>query len=227
MRKVCPIDERASDIGVRTDTVRKACAEDLPGIVAIHQSAFSNFFLTRLGSDFLRKYYELVLSYHSGLILVVQGRGRLQGFACGFVDPSEFYQSMWHRRLAFAVPVLSALARHPSLVSKVLYGVRRIHAPAPEWPVRSCELSSIAMAPERAGNGFGKTLIRAFLAEARAMDARCVYLTTDAEGNDAVNAFYRDVGFQHTRRFLQREGRWMNEYVIGEPEASDTCEKAV
>jgi ribosomal protein S18 acetylase RimI-like enzyme len=65
-----------------------------------------------------------------------------------------------------------------------------------------------------AGNGFGKGLIRAFLAEARSMDAHCVYLTTDAEGNDAGNAFYRNAGFQHTRRFLQREGRWMNEYVI-------------
>ena len=46
------------------------------------------------------------------------------------------------------------------------------------------------------------------------MEAQCVYLTTDADGNDAANAFYRDAGFQHTRRFLQRKGRWMNEYVI-------------
>ena len=51
------------------------------------------------------------------------------------------------------------------------------------------------------------------------MDAHCVYLATDAEGNDAANAFYRDVGFQHTRRFLQRKGRWMNEYVIKGAEA--------
>ena len=28
------------------------------------------------------------------------------------------------------------------------------------------------------------------------MNAHCVYLTTDADGNDAVNAFYRDVGFK-------------------------------
>jgi lipopolysaccharide/colanic/teichoic acid biosynthesis glycosyltransferase len=46
------------------------------------------------------------------------------------------------------------------------------------------------------------------------MDAHCVYLTTDADGNDAVSAFYRDIGFQRTRRFLRREGRWMNEYII-------------
>jgi len=67
-------------------------------------------------------------------------------------------------------------------------------------------------------------LVGAFLAQARRMDAECVYLTTDADGNDAVNAFYRDVGFKPTRRFLQRKGRWMNEYVIDGMEAGDTCE---
>ena len=38
--------------------------------------------------------------------------------------------------------------------------------------------------------------------------------TTDADGNEMANALYRKSGFQHTRRFLQRKGRWMNEYVI-------------
>jgi len=46
-----------------------------------------------------------------------------------------------------------------------------------------------------------------------------------ADGNDAANAFYRDSGFQHTRRFLQRKGRWMNEYVINGMEGGANCEK--
>jgi ribosomal protein S18 acetylase RimI-like enzyme len=71
----------------------------------------------------------------------------------------------------------------------------------------------------------GKALMRAFLAQARSMEAQCVYLTTDAEGNDAANAFYRDVGFQQKRRFLQRKGRWMNEYVINGMEGGANCEK--
>jgi ribosomal protein S18 acetylase RimI-like enzyme len=80
------------------------------------------------------------------------------------------------------------------------------------------------VAPEMSGNGLGKTLMQAFLAQARSMDAQCVYLTTDADGNDAANAFYREVGFQHTRRFLQRKGRWMNEYVINGTEAGNICD---
>ena len=202
----------------------QATTNDLPGIVDIHQKAFSHFFLTRLGSEFLRNYYGLVLDYRAGIMLVSEGPGALEGFACGFVDPAEFYQLMWRSRRIFALPVLSALVRHPSLATKVLYGVHRIQTPASEWPARSCELSSIAVAPETSGNGLGKTLMRAFLAQARSMDAQCVYLTTDADGNDAANAFYRDVGFQPTRRFLQRKGRWMNEYVINGTEAGNSCD---
>jgi hypothetical protein len=62
-----------------------------------------------------------------------------------------------------------------------------------------------------------------FLAEAWAMNAKHVYLTTDADGNEAANALYRRSGFQNTRRFLQRKGRWMNEYVINRMRAEDGC----
>jgi glycosyltransferase involved in cell wall biosynthesis/ribosomal protein S18 acetylase RimI-like enzyme len=198
--------------------IRRATAEDLDGIVNIHRQSFTDFFLTRLGKKFLLRYYNLVLNYPSGIILVSGSRTNIQGFVCGFVDPASFYRMMWRTRLIFAMPVFSALLRHPSLINKVLNGVRRIHAPASEWLPRSCELSSIAVAPNHSGNGSGKALITAFLAHAHSMDVSRVYLTTDAYGNDAANAFYRSAGFQQTRRFLQCEGRWMNEYVIDRSE---------
>jgi glycosyltransferase involved in cell wall biosynthesis/ribosomal protein S18 acetylase RimI-like enzyme len=194
--------------------VRRAGADDLAGIVAIHQKAFSQFFLTRLGAEFLRLYYELVLNYHAGIVLVSESRGALDGFVCGFVDPAEFYRLMWRNKHHFALPALSGLIRHPSLAARILYGVRRIQSSASQGPPRSSELSSIAVAPHALGNGLGKTLVHAFLEQSWSMDAQCVYLTTDADGNEQANALYRAAGFQHVSRFLQRKGRWMNEYVI-------------
>jgi hypothetical protein len=58
------------------------------------------------------------------------------------------------------------------------------------------------------------------------MDAKCVYLTTDADGNETANALYRQVGFQHTQRFLQRKGRWMNEYVFHHVQPNETARYA-
>jgi ribosomal protein S18 acetylase RimI-like enzyme len=198
----------------RPGLIRPATPNDLPGIVIIHQQAFSNFFLTRLGDDFLRRYYALVLDYPAGVVLVSERHSTLEGFVCGFVEPPEFYRLMWRNKRAFVVPALSALVRHPSLATGVLHGVQRIQTSASTAPVRSCELSSIAVAPEAGGNGLGKALVQAFVKEAWSMDAKCIYLTTDADDNESANALYRQVGFQHTQRFLQRKGRWMNKYVI-------------
>jgi|SRR5580704_16316103 ribosomal protein S18 acetylase RimI-like enzyme len=198
----------------RASLVRDATADDLPGIVTIHQKAFSNFFLTRLGGEFLRRYYALVLDYPAGIVLVSERRGILDGFACGFVEPPEFYSLMWRNKGIFVLPALSALIRDPSLAAGVIYGVRRIKTSACQGYGRSCELSSIAVAPEAGGNGLGKDLVLAFVEHARSMEAQCVYLTTDADGNEPANALYRQVGFEQNQRFLQRKGRWMNEYVM-------------
>jgi ribosomal protein S18 acetylase RimI-like enzyme len=196
--------------------VRRATPEDLCGIVAIHQKAFKNFFLTRMGREFLRRYYALVLNYHAGIILVSERCGLLEGFVCGFVEPPGFYRLMWRHKWGFVLPAMSALIRHPSLFAGVLYGVQRIQTTAftSTVPARCCELSSIAVAPEASGNGLGKALVQAFIEQSRSMDAEYVYLTTDADDNDSANALYRQVGFRNTQRFLQRQGRWMNEYVI-------------
>jgi ribosomal protein S18 acetylase RimI-like enzyme len=221
MTQMYPLNDWERTGGSGTAVVRPATRQDLPGIVAIHQRAFSHFFLTRLGGEFLRRYYDLVLNYATGIVLVSEGRGKLDGFACGFVDPAEFYREMWRGRRVFARPALSAMLRHPSLAAGVLYGVHRIQESASRAPERSCELSSIAVAPEAAGGKLGKALIRSFLAQAWSMDAQYVYLTTDADGNDPANAFYKRSGFQHRRRFLQRKGRWMNEYVIDRSAVED------
>lgn len=206
----------------QTSLVRKAVAADLPGIVTIHEQAFSHFFLTRLGSLFLHRYYGLVLNYRTGIVLVSEECGVLDGFACGFVHPAEFYGLMWRSRRNFMLPALSALLHEPFLAAKVLQGIHRIQTSATRTAVRSCELSSIAVAPEAAGKRLGKTLVQAFLAQAWSLDAQYVYLTTDADGNEPANALYRKSGFQHTRRFLQRKGRWMNEYVIDRVKGSDS-----
>ena len=210
-----PIDGHVVGIAVdQTHLVRQATTTDLPAIIAVHQKAFRNFFLTRLGNEFLRRYYSLVLDYPSGIVLVSERSGILEGFVCGFVEPPEFYRMMWCNKRTFALPALSAVVRHPSLATSMLHGVQRVQSSLSKGSARSCELSSIAVAPEAGGNGLGRALVRAFVEWASSMDAQCVYLTTDADGNEQANALYRQVGFQHTQRFLQRKGRWMNEYVI-------------
>jgi ribosomal protein S18 acetylase RimI-like enzyme len=120
--------------------------------------------------------------------------------------------------------MLAALLRHPSLAASIVYGVRRIQTSAAERRPRSCELSSIAVTPEASGNRLGKTLLKAFLDHSWNHAAQSVYLTTDANANAAANALYREIGFERCRYFLQRKGRWMNEYVFHRAPADDPVE---
>src|SRR3989442_15994819 len=83
------------------NAVRKAEKKDIPAIVEIHRQAFDNFFLTRLGRGFLRQYYELVLNYRAGILLVSESRDGIEGFACGFVQPRQFYRMMRSRGWTF------------------------------------------------------------------------------------------------------------------------------
>jgi glycosyltransferase involved in cell wall biosynthesis/ribosomal protein S18 acetylase RimI-like enzyme len=209
----------------RTDAVRLASAGDLSEIVSIHQRAFSDFFLTRLGPKFLRRYYELVLDYGAGIVLARERDGALEGFVCGFMNPPEFYRLMWRNKRMFMLPALFAVLRKPSLTSKMLSGIHRLQTSAAQAQPVTCELSSIAVMPEVSGNGVGKSLVRAFLAQSWGMQAECVSLTTDADDNDAANRLYRETGFSVVRRFLQHKGRWMNEYLIQRP-STISCEEA-
>jgi ribosomal protein S18 acetylase RimI-like enzyme len=195
--------------------VRKAEKGDLPGIVALHRKAFRDSFLTDLGSGFLRRYYGLVLDYHRGILLVSRGRNGLEGFACGFVDPQSFYGRMRRNRWIFALPILAGVARQPALVSRILGNVHRVHKPLVEKSAGTCELSSIAVAPEASQKGIGTSLVKAFLKQAWEMGARRVYLDTDADDNVPANAFYQKAGFHLDMRFEKSAGRWMNQYVIG------------
>jgi ribosomal protein S18 acetylase RimI-like enzyme len=76
-------------------------------------------------------------------------------------------------------------------------------------------LFSIGVSPELQGTGAGKKLVLAFLGEAKLRGCRKVFLTTDRDGNDTVNAFYRKMGFRVEREYATPEGRRMNEYWIG------------
>jgi len=195
--------------------IRPARTEDLRDIAAVHESAFADSFLTQLGCEFLQRYYSVVLSYRGGILLVKEGAARVEGFACGFVDPEGFYRLMSQSKAQFALPILFAVIRRPLLAARIVDGVRRVERP--RLRAGSCELSSLAVRPELGGRGTGRALVSAFAERAWSLGARHVILHTDADDNEAANAFYRRVNFQLGQRFQRRKGRWMNEYVIDLP----------
>ena len=61
--------------------VRKALINDVNTIVTIHCDAFTDFFLTNLGSNFLSFYYSCFIESNEGLVVCVEEDGKIIGFA--------------------------------------------------------------------------------------------------------------------------------------------------
>ena len=173
---------------------RAMLPSDLNAVVAIHQTAFAGFFLTRMGPHFLRAYYQAVLDFEASIALVScePDTNRMLGFAVGFRDPQGFYALFNSRKRRLLPSILLAVLRDPGLLPAILRNMRRVEAQA-SHPVDAVELSSIAVGESR--RGAGGALLEAFAAEARTGSASRLLLTTDESGNDPVRAFYEARGF--------------------------------
>ncbi len=189
-------------------TIRKMDPTDLDAVARVHAEAFPGFFLTRMGSRFVRFYYACCLEYEQGICRVhVDEEGEVNGFVAGFVDPAFFYTSFAKRKIEMIGPILHGFLRDPSVLWRLLYNVKRVGAASYEYG--DVELSSIGVGGQ--GRGVGSALLKAFLEDVADLGLGSVTLTTDAEGNENVNRFYERSGFTREGTF-DSGGRAMNVY---------------
>lgn len=196
-------------------------AEDLDCVVDIHLTAFPGFFLTFMGRRFLREFYRGTVEDSASLALVAEGvRQDLLGFVVGHLEPEGFYRRLLLRRgWAFALASLSALCRRPKILPRVVRALGYRGNPPEEKG--GALLASLAVAADRQSRGVGQLLVGRFLTECRNRGATYVYLTTDRDGNDLVNRFYRNNGWTLDREYRTPEGRWLNRFRYSFPLPSD------
>ena len=150
--------------------LREARPDDIPAIVAVHQAAFSSFFLTSLGPRFLHRLYAGYVAHESGILVVAAdtaGGAPVRGFVAGTTDPEAFYA--WLRRTrgsAMALAAAPALARHPLVVGRRLVSAIRYRGDAPSAVADAALLASLCVHPDSAGGGVGGQLVAAFVARA-------------------------------------------------------------
>ncbi len=196
--------------------VRPAERSDIDSIVAVHQRAFPDFYMTRMGSAFLRTYYRTVLTCEGGQLFVAETEGRCLGFVAGSLNPARFYAFMSQRKASFIWPAFLGIIRRPSLIGRTLFNRNRVKSAshAREADTNTAELSSIGVDPLAASRGVGGDLLRAFMESALAGGSDCISLTTDARDNQRVNSFYLKHGFSLVARFVSDSDREMNEYRL-------------
>lgn len=201
-----------SDQELKKWVLRRAEQGDIDQIVEVHLSSFPGFFLSFLGPRFLKLLYQEIRSHPQGILAVATMDSRVVGFVAGVTEQSGFYRSLVQRRKwAFAIAAFNAFVRSPSIAPRLL---RALKKPRDSSASAAACLMSIAVTPIKASKGLGTALLQSFCEELRRRSICTFCLTTDRDGNDNVNNFYRTRGFELTQTFCTREGRWMNEYVM-------------
>lgn len=184
----------------------------LDDIVRIHNETFRGFFLTFMGSGFLRTMYSAYCSHgDSGLLIAVDETGRTVGFLAYSENMSGLYRYMIKKKLpAFAWYSLGAFFRKPKVFTRL---IRAFLKPSEsERGEGYMRLASIGVEPSAKAVGVGSGLIDR-LKEMTDFEKN-VYITleTDADNNEGSNSFYRKNGFLQARDYVTREGRRMYEY---------------
>lgn len=194
--------------------IRSIEPADIPVLARLHRAAFPGFFLSELGEAFLVQFYRGYLADPTAVtVLACALDGKIEGVAVGTTAPAGYFTRLVRRQLlGFAAASLRAVVRHPRTAPRLLRAVRyRGDVPA---DIDGAQLSSICVSAQRQGAGVGAVLLGAWSAEAAARGARTAFLTTDGDGNDAVNAFYARQGWQLAGSYTTREGRNLNRYTL-------------
>ncbi len=186
----------------------------LDQVLTVHLQSFPGFFLSFLGPRFLREFYRSFLDDPAGMAFVaVDEQGRVQGVVAGPQSPDGYFRRLLKRRWwAFCLASTGAVLRRPTIVPRLFRAVF-YRGEAPSGPPRAL-LSSIAVAPSAQGQGVGRLLVNAWVAEARRRGCTGCFLTTDRDGNDAVNTFYQRLGWRLADSYATPQGRQMNRYVL-------------
>ncbi|WP_262848055.1 GNAT family N-acetyltransferase [Mumia quercus] len=192
--------------------VRPARLCDVAEVVRVHRAGFPGFFLTSLGPRFLVAFYSGLVRLDLGILFVALRGTAVVGFVGGSPDQASFYRALLRRRgPQLALAALPALLRRPASTARLLRGRERLHDDEAA-AVPAC-LMSLAVDPALHAHGYGRALVQAFEHELRSRGSAGYVLTTDADGNDATNAFYRSLGLVRTRTVVTREGRRLHEYA--------------
>lgn len=188
-------------------------SEDARELARLHRAAFPSFFLSSLGEPFLRQFYAGFADDDSAVALVAKdSSGRAVGAIVGTVEPAGYFSRLLRSRLfGFGLASARAVFRRPRSASRLVRAVAYRGSEAA--PSGGALLSSICVSPSVRGTGAGRLLLDRWERAVSERSVETAFLTTDAEANQAVNAFYQAAGWQLDGTFCTREGRPMNRYT--------------
>lgn len=193
--------------------VREANKDDITSIVIIHCDAFKGFFLTSLGTDFLKFYYSIFLMSLETVILVFEENGEVVGFSAATMNCKGFNNRLIKSNFwSFVFLSLKLLFINPKALLRLILNLTKKSSTV-EDNEEYAELYSIGVDKNQQGKGIGKKLLSATEAVLKEKGADKVSLTTDYENNDSAVGFYQSMGYKTLYEFTTYPSRRMYRFI--------------
>jgi ribosomal protein S18 acetylase RimI-like enzyme len=188
--------------------------KDLEQVAKLHEKAFSDSALSKLGLEPIRRYYEWQLNgphdcYAVGafdenqLLIGFCFSGVFRGSLSGFLAKNKKFLIKW-------LIVHPWLVQNPIVMDRIKRSLRlttKKYAP-PDLSLKNIEESfgvlSIAVNPDTQGSGIGKMIMQAVESEARRSGFASMNLTVHPTNITAV-AFYEGCGW---KKIIKSSGQW-------------------
>lgn len=193
--------------------IRIATQKDIAAIVDIHKSAFEGFFLTSLGTKFLKFYYKAFVKSKDSVVLCAVEDGDVLGFSAATKKCKGFNSRLIKNNLlSFFVLAVKLLFSQPSSLIRLAKNLTKKSEEVVDNEDYA-ELYSIGTRAESQGKGIGKKMLKATEDALKNDGVSKVSLTTDYYNNESAVAFYRTMGYFTLYEFVAYPDRKMYRFI--------------
>ena len=193
--------------------IEKAIVSDVKGIVAIHNNAFPDFFLTKLGDDFLCLYYKSMCKCEGAVTLCALEDGKVVGFSTTAIKSAGFNTRLIMDNIAgFIWEALKLLFTKPMSLIHLAKNMSKTKSEV-EDKGEYAELFSIGVSPDCQGKGVGSKLLVGTEKILASKGVSKNSLTTDKFNNGSTIAFYQRNGYEVLYEFTAYPNREMIRYI--------------
>jgi Acetyltransferases len=181
--------------------IRLATDEDLNCIANLHIECFPNYFLTKLGTDLLAKYYKEFIT-DKDIFIVYEEKGQINGLLVGTPDSNMGRHAfIRHNFISLGKRVIWLCIRFDKDTIKRINLLNALRTKKKINVGTECSeirLLSICVSNQSRGNGIAEELIDVF--EKRLIKAGFnSYGLTVYKDNQRANRFYQKAGMQMER----------------------------
>ena len=189
--------------------IRKATINDVNTIVEIHLDAFKGFFLTSLGSDFLKFYYTCFVKSSETVTMVAEEEDMVYGFSASAKVCKGFNSRLIKQNLlSFGLLSLKLLFTNPGALIRLAKNLTK-KCDSVEDNEDYAELYSIGVDSHQHGKGIGKKLLAKTEDVMKLEGVERVSLTTDYYNNESAVGFYHSMGYETLYEFVTFPNRKM------------------